>query len=57
MFCAAFLSRKTNLPNFSMKIGTLSGLSWLDQSFIISGFFYLNCMIFSGFMAKLLGWK
>ena len=36
MFCAAFLSRKSNLLDFSIKIGTQPSLSWFDQSLVIS---------------------
>ena len=36
MFCTAFLSRKSNLLDFSIKIGTQPGLSWFDQSLVIS---------------------
>ena len=36
MFCPAFLRRKTNLLDFSIKIGTYTSLSWFDQSLVIS---------------------
>ena len=36
MFCAAFLSRKSNLLDFSIKIGTQPSLSWFEQSLVIS---------------------
>ena len=36
MFCAAFLSKKTNLLDFNIKIGTQASLSWFDQSLVIS---------------------
>ena len=36
MFCAAFLSKKTNLLDFNIKIGTQPSLSWFDQSLVIS---------------------
>ena len=32
MFCPDFLGRKTNLLDFSFKIGTKPSLSWFDQS-------------------------
>ena len=34
--CAAFLSRKTNLLDFSIKIDTQPHLSWFDQTLVIS---------------------
>ena len=36
MFCAAFLSKKSNLLDFSIKIGIQPSLSWFDQSLVIS---------------------
>ena len=36
MFCAAFLSRKNNLLDFNIKIGTQTSLSVFDQSLVIS---------------------
>ena len=35
MFCTAFLSKKTNLLDFIIKIGTWPSLSWFDQSLVI----------------------
>ena len=39
MFSAAFLSRKSNLLDSSIKIGTQPSLSWFDQSLVISCLF------------------
>ena len=36
MFCAAFLSKKTNLLDFNIKIGIQPSLSQFDQSLVIS---------------------
>ena len=36
MFCATFLSKKTNFLDFNKKIGTEPTLSWFDQSLLIS---------------------
>ena len=36
MFCAAFLSKKTNLLDFNIKIGIQPRLSQFDQSLVIS---------------------